>query len=42
MEGVAFSATVCGAILQIHYNIWERNAPGEVPVLLCGAVERLH
>lgn len=33
LEGVAFTATVCGAILQI----WERNAPGVDPVLQGGA-----
>jgi len=33
MEGVAFSGTVCGAMLQINFTMWERNASDEVPVL---------
>lgn len=38
MEGAAFPATVCGAVLQINDTIWKRNAPDEEPVLQCDAV----
>lgn len=39
LEGVAFPAAVCGAILQINHTMWERNVPAAEPVLQGGATE---
>lgn len=39
LEGVAFPATVRGAIRQVNHTVWERNAPDAEPVLQGGATE---